>query len=152
MALPLFFEDILPAFAVEGVVNLMEGADPENTAWEKLPQATVIRQGNEAAVLIKWKQDGELCHVLNGYWEIDVLFEQMGRREELYHPREKVAFVQKPGFENFAKLRINTVAMGPGIYDGVVRLLFKNPDGIAIPIAAFGELGMIEIYRAGFPK
>lgn len=152
MAKRLFFEAVLPVFNSQGVFNLLEGNDPENLDWEDLPVANIIRQGNEAYVLVKWEQEGELCHVLNGYWEIDVFFEQMGRREELHHPRETVRFEQKPGVENFVKIRVDTTALGPGIYDGVVRLLFKNPDGIPIPIAAFGDIGMIEIYKASFPK
>lgn len=126
----------------------MEGGSP---SLPKADRADIIQVGKDVSVLVKWSQRGPLCHALDGFWTVGLLFEKMGSGETAYAPEVKARFVRKPDYENEVRINVDTNVLGPGLFRALLFLRFASPEGVPLPIAGFADIGFVELYEARFP-
>ncbi len=131
-------------FRIEGDAVIFDGETPFKGNYH------ILKTDQEYWVRFKWTQEGDMCYAMAGNWKVNLFFEEMGYKEEVFQPETTVKFVDEPGFTYDVRLRVDARTLGAGIYRVVGRILFENPEGIPMPIAAFGDLGMIEVYEAAF--
>lgn len=142
----LVFEELFPMFKIEGDAIVYDGETPFKGKYH------ILKEGQKYWVKFRWTQLGDMCYALAGKWKVNLFFEEMGYKEEVVQPEAILDFKMEPDIVNEVQLEVDTNALGSGIYKVVGRILFENPFGVPMPIAAFGDLGMIEIYTAKFPK
>lgn len=135
------YEEFLPRFGIDGDISFWSEEKPLMGA------PLILKVGQKYAVKFEWTQLGNLCHVLNGNWVCQVYFEQMGPGEEFVQPIKKVPFVRKPGYKYSVELELPVADVGPGVYRAVAEILFEDPKGRPMPIAAFADLGWLHVYR-----
>lgn len=143
----LSFEEILPWFGISGSVTLSEKGSTAD-----FPAGSVARiiQTDQAVVIkFDWNTTGLLVPFLNGNWKASVFLEKMGGGEfSLPNNIATTPFVGSNPHTYGLEVHIPAGAMPTGVYKVVGSLNFTAPDGTPGPIAAFAELGMIQVYEA----
>lgn len=138
----LIFEELMPAFQIVGDLKCFLKERPMEG------QSVIIQKDNEFDVIFEWKQKGWLGMFLDGNWKCQVFFEAMGEKEESYAPVGMTAFVQKEEVDYKLVVTVPARTLDAGIYRVVGRILFNNKLNEPAPIAAFADLGLIQIYES----
>jgi len=143
----LRFEEIVPWFSIDGSVTLAEG--PSTEAFPEGMVARIVQSDQPVKVSFRWRAAGLLVPFLAGTWKATVFFEKMGG-EEFSLPSNSVQtpFVGANPHDYALQLDIAPNTLPAGVYKVVVSLNFCAPDGTPGPVAAFTELGMVQVYKA----
>lgn len=143
----LRFEEILPWFSINGAVTLSEGR-----STEEFPEgmvARIIQADQPVKIRFKWRTAGLLVPFLAGTWKVTVFFEKMGGDEfTLPNNVAQTSFVGRNPHHYSLTLDIAPNTLPGGVYKVVASLNFCAPDGTPGPVAAFTELGMVQVYSA----
>lgn len=136
----LLFEELMPGYYIKGDATIYLHEAPF------MSTNAIIQTDQPFHVHFKWEQGGWLSKFFDGNFECRLFFEKMGGGEETFSPSVKVKFVQEDPHVYTAMIPIPANTLGEGIYRVVASVLFFNKDGKPAPIAAFGDLGMIQMY------
>ncbi len=148
----LNFENVISSvvgnFNVSGEVHLHEGQSTQDLpAVFNTPPVNTIQTDQALYVHFRWKQIGWLSCMLNGSWQLNVFFELMGAGETPANPASVVVpFTPVDGQKYSAFITMPPNSMKPGVYRVVGRLMLNSPSGQKTPLAAFADIGMIQVY------
>ena len=136
--------------SISGDVSLREG--PSTTGiFEAKPPVEIIQKDQSYYVHFYWTQQMWLTEIIQGEWECTAYFEKMGSGETSgANPSTSVTHVQRDGHCYFIDVVIPANSLETGLYEVVASLTFKGGEGgrRPIPIAAFAELGKLQVYTA----
>lgn len=148
----LTFEETLPYFGIKGgaAVALSEGAD-QNDFFPKASPVNIIQTDQMWYVKFRWETYGLLNHLMCGTFRLNLYLEEMGKGEFGLDPAystANVSFKSKPhAYEHTMVIPAGQVPAG--VYKLVASLTFTGPEGVPGPIAAFAEIGAMQIYAEG---
>lgn len=149
MPVSLVYEEVVPAFWFTGTCQVEQEEQP------LVKQNVIIKRNlNEFDINFEWCQDGFMCAAMAGTWKLKVYFEKMGMGETNFAPELDVPFVAVPGHTYSVGIHVDPDApsstLEAGVYRVIAQLLFEGPPPgkEPIPIAAFGDIGLIQLYDA----
>ncbi len=145
----LNFENVISSvvgnFKVFGEAHLHEG--PSTDGLPAAPPVNIIQTDQALYIHFRWRQVGWLSCMLNGSWQLNVFFELMGQGEVPGNPPPvTVNFVPVDGHNYSAYVTMRPNSMAPGVYRVVGRLMLNSPSGQKTPLAAFADIGMLQVY------
>lgn len=143
----LRFEEILPWFGITGDVTLKEGNSTADFPAGSV--ARIIQSDQPVSITFDWRTSGLLVPFLSGNWKGSIFLEKMGGGE--YTLPNNVAttpFIGSNPHSYHLSVNIPAGTLPTGVYKVVASLNFSAPNGTPGPIAAFTELGMIQVYEA----
>lgn len=145
----LTIENVIPKimFAITGDVTLHEGSSTSG-----LPSAApvnIVQRDQDVILRFKWSQSGWLGLMLapGCRWELRVYLEKFGLGEVANPPAVNIGFV--PGLTgNYSNaVTIPNGTLPEGAYKIVATLMLRGPGGNPTPIAAFKDLGILQVYQ-----
>ncbi len=145
----LISEEFLPYFGFRGHVHLIEG--PSTDDYPAGNPIDLIQTDQSFKLVFHWETKGKLNHIICGKWKLELLLEQMGKKEFYLDPSlavETVHFVSKPtSYDGVIEIPPHTVE--PGVYRIVATLRMVGQSGVPAPLAAFADLGLVDFYSDG---
>lgn len=123
----------------------------ESASRDDLPHVTppvnIIQDDQTAYAHFVWTQRGYLTKMLSRQctWECRVYLEKMGMGEATNPAPSIVKFEIGDGHRYNTYIPLN--GLQEGAYKMVATLLFRGPNNAVTPIAAFEELGVLQVYR-----
>ena len=132
------------AFNISGNVHLHEGIS--QSGLPSAPPVNIIQTDQDLYVHFVWKQGGFLSPLLCGQWKCSTFLEFMGQGEI---PNPKPEFVKyKPGSSsNSVIMKITAGTLPEGVYKVIATVQFEGPKGKPTPIAAYDEIGVLQVYN-----
>jgi hypothetical protein len=130
----------------DGDVHLHEGPSTAGLPEDR-PPVNVVQTDQTVYAHFRWKQRGFLTRLFdrNCQWECRVYLERMGAGEVGDPSPQIVNFTQGEGVQNSAVIAINGLA--EGAYKVIATLLFKGPRSAPTPLAAYDEIGVLQVYQ-----
>jgi hypothetical protein len=140
----LNFEEVLPAFNINGQVGLFEG--PSLQGWPAAPQNQDFIQTDQPwVVCTQFQTTGLLCPLLTGnHWKFCLLLEKMGGGEINLNPCVQMQY--QPG-NAFACIPVQAGQVPEGTYRIIATLRLYSPNNNPGPVAAFVDLGLVQFYN-----
>lgn len=143
MSYPFTFESLPPHFMFkEGFIDIFE-------VKGNLP-TQIIRTDQAWGVKFHWAIVGDLCCMVQGYWNLAVYLEQMGGGEfNLPHNTMPLDFLPKPHVYDPKPMIWNAGEVPVGIYRIVATLTVTAEDGVTPgPFAGYVEGPMLQFFKA----
>lgn len=114
---------------------------------EKTPPVNIIQDDQTLYVHFVWRQDGHLAEIFDRdcRWECRAYIERMGQFEAPDPAPDMVSFRRGKGVTNHGVVVIS--GLPEGAYKIVATLLFRGPGNSATPLAAYEEIGILQVYR-----
>lgn len=143
----LTLENVIPKnlFAVKGDVKLKEGSSTADL--DEAPPVNIIQRDQAMYVHFSWKQYGWLGKLIcNSSWILRVYIEQIGLGEVNNPPAVTVPFQQSANSNYHGLVTLPANSLPVGAFRIVATLTLRGPKG-PTPIAAFEDLGIIQVYE-----
>jgi len=149
------FEEKLPGFSFVGEVNLEEG--PSTGGFDgDLTVQNIVQSDQEIRFRFHWHDSGPLKSVLaaaNCQYICNVYLERYGGGESTLppaiSPQNTTVQAVSQHYDQLITIPPNTLA--PGIIKVICAMTMRFPGPPAVvplPLAAYVEMGVLEIYRA----
>ncbi len=135
------------AFRLERAdVHLHEGPSTDDLPHD-FPPVNIIQDDQTAYAHFVWTQRGYLTKLFDNScsWECRIYLEQMGASEAANPAPRIVNFAKGDGRRYSAVVPIS--GLSEGAYKVVATLLFRGPGSTPTPLAAYEELGVLQVYR-----
>lgn len=135
-------------FSISGNVHLHEGAGKPDPFTPVSP-VNIIQVDQALFVHFVWTQSGVLSKLLNTSckWECRAYLEEMGKQETDNPAPTYVNFVAVDGNTYSAYVTIPAGSLREGAYKIVATLQLNGPTGKPTPIAAYEEVGILQVYE-----
>jgi hypothetical protein len=146
----LTVENVIPAalFSINGNVHLHEG--PSTADLPRANPVNIIQKDQTLYAHFVWSQAGWLSKLLNpgNRWTCSVFVEQMGKGEVSSDPTPvSVAFKPITPGNYSATVAIPGNTLDEGAYKLVATLTLTGASGGPTPLAAYEELGILQVYE-----
>lgn len=132
-------------FAINGNVHLHEGTS--KAGLDNVPPVNIIQTDQNLLAHFVWTQSGFLSYMLSGRWTARVFFELMGAGEVANPAPQYINFVQTQGHTYSAVINIPAGTLPEGIYKVFATLQLEGPKGNPTPVAAYEEIGVLQVYN-----
>lgn len=135
------------AFRIENDnVHLHESASTDDLPHD-FPPVSIIQDDQTAYVHFLWRQRGFLTKLIstNCSWECRVYLEKMGAGEVANPAAVNTPFVANDG--HFYSTFVAISNLTEGAYKVVATMLLRGPGKSPTPIAAYEEVGILQVYR-----
>jgi hypothetical protein len=129
----------------DGNVHLHESVSPSMPSSQS--PVNIIKEDQVSYAHFVWKQDGWLLPLISTgcKYECRVYIEQMGPLEVGNPAPATVAFT--PGSGNSFSAIVTIAGLTEGAYKLVATVMFRSPSGSLTPLAAYEELGILQVYK-----
>lgn len=134
------------AFNISGNVHLHEGPS-QGGLPSKTPPVNIIQTDQDLYVHFVWKQSGFLCPLLNGKWKCSVYMEFVGNGPNPNIKPQMVKYAAICPKTNSAVTKISAGTLKEGVYKVIATLQFEGSTGKPTPIAAYDEIGVLQVYN-----
>ncbi len=147
----LTVENVFPTttpklFEISGNVHLHQGVSTADLP--SAPPVNIIQTDQDLFVHFVFTQSGWLSKMMNGRWQCRAFFELMGAGESPGNPTPVwVNFVPVDGHTYSAVITIPRNTLREGVYKVVATLLLDGVSGKPTPIAAYDEIGIVQVYN-----
>lgn len=134
------------AFRVyDGDVHLHESASPSQPPSQA--PVNIIKEDQVAYAHFSWAQDGWLLPLIgNGCkYECRVYVERMGAGE-VGDPAPATVSYTPVANQKFHAV-VTLAGLQEGAYKLVATLMFRSPNGSITPLAAYEEMGILQVYK-----
>jgi len=143
----LTIENVIPKdmLDVKGYVKLYEGPSVEDL--KDVPPVNIIQRDQTMYVHFHWKQHGWLGRLIsNCTWKASVFLEQIGKGEVDNPAPVNVSFQQASPAYYRGVVTLPANSLPEGAFRVVATLTLQGPSG-PTPIAAFDDLGIVQVYE-----
>lgn len=130
---------------------LSEGIDA-NPVWLAGAEATsngLIHADQPLDITAKWSVDGALAGIIGGDYTVTAYFENVAVPASTVVLPGTTPHIQTTASQPYSVV-INCPANGltPGLYRLVISITMKATSGLPLPVAGFGEIGLIQVFAA----
>ncbi len=144
----LTVENVIPKsmFAISGNVHLHES--PSTKDLDEAPPVNIVQRDQNVYVHFIWSQKGWLGKMLSSScrWEARVYLEQIGLGEVGNPAPVNISFKRAADASYSAVVTLPAYSLAEGVYKVIATLMLNGPLG-PTPIAAFEEIGVIQVYE-----
>jgi hypothetical protein len=146
----LTVENVIPAamFSINGNVHLHEG--PSTADLPRANPVNIIQRDQTLYAHFVWSQSGFLAKLFNpaNKWKCSVFIEQMGAHEVAFDPTPvTVGFNPNDPAGYSAVVAIPGSTLKEGVYKIVATLTLTGASGNPTPLAAYEEVGILQVYE-----
>lgn len=141
-------------------VLLYEAADaggsfPAPGPFSPTTSNMIVQSDQDLKLTLKWKVTGSLPLMMSGTWKCTVYLDKIGVENKDAAGNivgdgpftKTTALVSSTSKEYELTVDIPAIS-NPGLYKMVAALTLAGPSGDLLPIAAFSDIGLINVYKA----
>lgn len=125
------------------------GSFPAPGPFDPDPSNLIVQTDQDLELRLKWTVKGSLPLMMSGEWKCTVYLEKMGKDNDPsdgpFSETTKLVSTSSHDYELTVKI---PAISNDGLYRMVAALTLAGPNKDLLPIAAFSDIGLINVYKA----